>query len=312
MLSVKEAALSLGFDACGIAKAEALTEDAVFFKQWFSLGNHADMHFLERNFEKRIDPRELVSDCKSIVVVLMNYFPDQKQLDSAPQIAKYAYSSIDYHQILKTKLNELEQKIVEMFGSDSVSTHNQHLFVDSAPVLERRWAQRAGLGWIGKNKQLISKGLGSYTFIGILMLNIEMQYDIPVPNRCGTCTRCIDACPTNALNNNSLDARKCISDQTIESKNDINVELQDKLSNCAFGCDICADVCPWNAKWAKPHTHKELNQLSESEEFNALKWNFETWTQLSEQKFDDLFKNSALKRAGFTKLKRNIDILRLH
>ena len=310
MSLIKEAALFVGFDACGIAKAEFLTEDAAFLQQWLADGNHADMQYLERNFEKRVNPTLLVPGCKSVVVVLMNYFPEQLQDVAAPQIAKYAYSSIDYHQVLKSKLNELESKIIEIYGIESVSANHQHLFVDSAPVLERRWAQRAGLGWIGKNKQLIHPGLGSYTFIGVLMLNIQVEYDLPTPNRCGNCSRCIDSCPTKALNNNILDARKCISYLTIENKNEIPEEFNNNLSNCAFGCDICADVCPWNKKWAKPNSNKELNPFSKDEDFNFLNWNVEKWSDLSKEKFDIIFKNSAIKRAGFSKFKQNIEVLR--
>lgn len=309
MSLIKEAALSVGFDACGIAKAEALTEDAVFLKQWLTEGNQGDMHYLERNFEKRLDPRELVPGCKSVVVVLMNYFPDQKQNFSAPQIAKYAWSSIDYHEILKQKLKELELKIIDIYGFNCISANHQHLFVDSAPVLERRWAQHAGLGWIGKNKQLIHPGLGSYTFIGILTLNIETEYDTPALPHCGKCTQCIDACPTKALNHNILDARKCISYLTIESKNTIPVEFQDNLSNCAFGCDICADVCPWNKKWANPNDHKEFKLLAEKEISDFTNWDLETWLQLSKDKFNAIFKKSAFQRVGFQKLKENLEIL---
>ncbi len=305
MLSIKQAALSVGFDACGIAKAEALTEDAEFMIQWLANSHHADMHYLERNFEKRIDPRKLVPGCKSVIVVLMNYFPDQKQISSAPQIAKYAYSAIDYHTVLKAKLSELEKKICELFGSNCISSDYQHSFVDSAPVLERRWAQRAGLGWIGKHTQLIHPDLGSYTFIGILMLNIELEYDSVIPARCGTCTKCIVSCPTKALEDSSLDARRCISYLTIENKNDIPTEFQSKLSGCAFGCDICADVCPWNKKWAKQNVHTELIPA-----FDMLNWNSEAWKQLTDENFSLTFKHSAIKRAGFVKLKQNIEVLK--
>ena len=301
MSLIKEAALSVGFDACGIAKAELLTEDAAFFRQWLADGNHAEMHYLERNFEKRVDPTILVPGCKSVVVVLMNYFPEHLQNITAPQIAKYAYSATDYHEVLKQKLKELEQKICKMYGLISISANQQHIFVDSAPVLERRWAQLAGLGWIGKNKQLIHPCLGSYTFIGILMLNIEVEYDTPSPDRCGSCTQCIDSCPTNALNSKILDARKCISYHTIENKNRIPLELQDKLSNYAFGCDICADVCPWNKKWAIPNSHKELKPIN---------WDSVSLENVSEQDFNAIFKKSAIQRGGYKKLLQNIEILR--
>jgi len=301
---IKQTAFSLGFDACGIAKAEELTDDALFMQRWIADGNHAEMHYLERNNEKRSDPRKLVPGCKSVVVVLLNYFPESKQNPLAPRIAKYAYSETDYHNVLKSKLGDLEEKICANFGSDCVSNDHQHLFVDSAPVMERRWAERAGLGWIGKHTQLIHPGLGSYTFIGILMLNVELEYDSPIRPRCGTCNRCVDACPTKALSNNVLDARKCISYLTIESKKEIPAEYRNNLSNCTFGCDICADVCPWNLKWAKINSHSELNNVKE-----MLDWNFEKWLQLTEGDYNQNFRNSAIKRAGFAKLKQNMSIL---
>jgi epoxyqueuosine reductase len=313
MSTIKQFALSLGFDACGIAKAEDLKEDAAFLEQWLGEGKHGNMHYLERNFQKRTDPRILVPGCKSVVVVLMNYFPVQNQNPLAPQIAKYAYPATDYHLVLKTKLNELEHKICEVYGLESVNNDVQHTFVDSAPVLERRWAERAGLGWIGKHTQLIHPGLGSYTFIGILMLNIEAEYEKPIASRCGTCTRCIDACPTNALLNGSLDARRCISYLTIENKGEISIEFKSCLSGNALGCDICADACPWNAKWSKPHSHAELlpidsdKILSGSNNITMLQWDFKTWQQLTEKEFQQTFSHSAIKRAGFTKLKQNIE-----
>lgn len=301
---VKETALSVGFDACGIAKAEELTEDAEFMKDWLNNNYNGEMQYLERNFEKRIDPRVLVPGCKSVVVVLLNYYPEQKQIDKAPQIAKYAYSTVDYHTVIKAKLNELELRICAEFGSESINHNYQHTFVDSAPILERRWAQRAGLGWIGKHTQLIHPGLGSYTFIGILLLNIELEYDTPIRNHCGSCNRCIDACPTKALANSSIDARRCISYLTIENKNEIPTEFQTLLSGCALGCDICADICPWNAKWATSHSHTELHPNA-----CVLKWNVETWGNITEEQFKITFGLSAIKRAGFTKLKQNINLL---
>lgn len=315
MLSIKQLALSVGFDACGIAQAEALTEDAVFLRQWLDAGCHGDMNYLERNFDKRTDPRILVPGCKSVVVVLMNYFPGELQNPEAPQIAKYSYSATDYHIVLKERLASLEQKICDLHGPESVNPKVQHLFVDSAPVLERRWAERAGLGWIGRHTQLIRPGLGSYTFIGIILLNIETDYDIPITPRCGTCTKCIDACPTNALFDGSLDARKCISYLTIESKSNIPAEFEPLLSGNALGCDICADVCPWNAKWAIPHHHPELNphRAAENDYVNhsgsMLDWDFESWLQLTKEEFNHSFPNSAIKRAGFVKLKKNIEVL---
>ncbi|MDR3651444.1 MAG: tRNA epoxyqueuosine(34) reductase QueG [Paludibacter sp.] len=301
---IKQTALSVGFDACGIAKAEALIEDAVFMKKWLVEGNHADMHYLDRNFEKRINPQVLVPGCKSVVAVLLNYFPKQKQKPESPKVAKYAYSITDYHTVLKLKLKELEQKIGIKYGDDCISTSHQHLFVDSAPVLERRWAERAGLGWIGKHTQLIHPGLGSYTFIGILMLNIDLEYDLPILPHCGTCTKCMDACPTKAIENGTLNARRCISYLTIESKNAIPVEFQSKLSDYILGCDICADVCPWNTKWAKQNSHAELSPVT-----NILEWDKSEWQNLTEENYNSNFSYSAIKRAGFSKLKQNIDVI---
>ena len=300
---IKQAALSVGFDACGIAKAEALESDAEFMKQWLDEGKHGDMHWLARNFDKRTDPRVMVPGCKSVVVVLLNYFPEILQQPDAPRIAKYAYSQVDYHTVIKTKLNELEKQICEVYGNEVVALSYQHAFVDSAPVLERRWAERAGLGWIGKHTQLIHPGLGSYCFIGILMMNVELVYDAPIRSRCGSCTRCMDACPTGAINNGTIDARRCISYLTIENKETIPEEFHSKLSGCALGCDICADVCPWNKKWATPTTHTELSPVAE-----MLQWDKETWKALSKDKFDTLFRKSAIKRAGFSKLADNIRI----
>lgn len=302
---IKKSALELGFDACGIARAEELTDDAVYLRSWLAEGKHGEMGYLARNFEKRTDPRILVPGCKSVVVVLLNYYPQRLQQISSPKIAKYAYSIVDYHQVLKNKLSELERVIIEEFGSGVVNSIHQHSFVDSAPVLERRWAQRAGLGWIGKHTQLISEQAGSYAFIGVLMLNAEMEYDHPVRNRCGSCTRCMDACPTKAIANGSIDARRCISYLTIENKNEIPEEYRNQLSGCALGCDICADVCPWNRKWANANRHPELTPVEE-----LINWTPDDWENLKKDEFNRVFKTSAIKRAGFEKLSSNILVLK--
>ena len=309
-LFIKQAASQVGFDACGIAKADELHEDAIYLKQWLKEEKHGDMYFLTQNFEKRTDPRKLVPGSKSVVAVLLNYFPEKVQNTTAPQIAKYAYSAVDYHYVLKQKLKLLEQKITEKYGSEIVASNYQHSFVDSAPVLERRWAQLAGLGWIGKNRQLIHPGLGSFVFIGILMLNAETEYDEPIPNRCGKCTRCLDACPTEALENNGMNATKCISYLTIESKHGIDAQFHSKLSNYALGCDICADVCPWNKKWATANQHTGLSpEYQNSENNSVLDWDTESWQNLSKETFNIVFKNSAVKRAGYNKLMENIEYL---
>lgn len=301
---IKQSALSLGFDACGIAKAEALSDDALFFRAWLDQGKHGEMHYLERNFQKRTDPRELVSGCQSVVVVLMNYFPLNFQPETAPKIAKYAYPTLDYHWVMKTKLVQLEQKLVEHYGSDCVNGKLQHSFVDSAPVLERRWAERAGLGWIGKNMQLIHPEFGSFCFIGVLMLNIETDYDVPMKSRCGSCSLCLEACPTKALDGVGLDARRCISYLTIESKTEIPEAFQTQLSNYVYGCDICGDVCPWNRKKTKPSQHSEF-----SVQPTILSFDSEKWFQLTEEQFRQSFQHSAIQRAGYQKFKSNLNAL---
>lgn len=302
---IKDTAFSLGFDACGIAKADFLEEDAAYLRSWLNEGRNGEMHYLERNFEKRTDPRILVPGCKSVIVVLYNYYPSEKQNADAPQMAKYAYSAIDYHSIIKEKLSLLEQKLIVQFGNDIVSKDHQHSFVDSAPVLERRWAQRAGLGWIGKNTQLISPNFGSFVFIGTLMINQETDYDTPMLDYCGKCTRCLDACPTNALANREMDARRCISYLTIENKKDIPEEFIPYLANNMYGCDICADVCPWNKKWAHSHHKKELTAAP-----GMLDWDTETWNNMSKYEFKLAFMYSAVQRAGYEKLKGNIEALK--
>jgi len=301
---IKQAALSVGFDACGIAEAGVLTEDAGFMKQWLSEGQHGSMSYLERNFEKRTDPRQLVPGCKSVIVVLLNYFNAESQPQDAPKFAKYAWSATDYHQVIKTMLSELEELIIRQYGDLCFNQQVQHSFVDSAPVLERRWAQRAGLGWIGKHTQLIANGLGSYCFIGTLMMNAETKYDEPTPDRCGKCTRCIDACPTNALKGKSLNARKCISYQTIENRDEVEFEIRDKLSGRILGCDICAEVCPWNKKWAINHRHAALQPVEA-----ILNYKSTDWQNLTNEVFNSIFKKSAVRRVKFQKLKDNIAYL---
>jgi len=305
MSFIKQTALSIGFDACGIAKAQELSADAIFMQTWLSEGKQGEMFYLNRNFEKRIDPSILVPGCKSVVVLLMNYYPKDAQVQGLPKIAKYAHSEIDYHTIIKTKLKEFETLIVSEYGKDSVNPDFQHSFVDSAPVLERRWAQLAGLGWIGKHTQLIAPNIGSYCFIAVLMLNIELEYDKPIPDRCGTCTKCVVACPTKALDGKSLDARRCISYLTIEKKNAIDLEFQKLLSSCILGCDICADVCKRKKKWAKHHNHKELKPVDE-----IYYWKNDEWDNLTSEIFKQTFKSSAIKRAGFNKLSENIQLFK--
>lgn len=296
--AIKSEALHLGFDACGIAQTCLLESDAEYLSSWLSLGYHAQMSYMERYFDKRTDPRLLVENARSVVVVLFQYSPIHKQNEDAPQIATYAYGN-DYHYIVKSKLTQLKEFINrELIKSEGVC------FCDSAPVLERRWAERAGLGWIGKNCNLINQKLGSYFFIGELILDVELAYDTPVENRCGTCTRCLEACPTKALVSPScLDANRCISYLTIENKDTISPDLASRLSGYAFGCDICQDVCPWNKK-AAVHHHPELEAIP-----SLLNMSFDEWKGMSKSFFNRQFKYSPLKRAGYKKIMNTISFL---
>lgn len=290
---IQKAASSVGFNACGFARAEELTDDAAFLSQWISEGKNGTMQYLERNFEKRTDPRKLVPGCKTIIVLLLNFYPEHKQAVTSHKIAKYAYPEVDYHYTIRAKLQELETLISTEFGADCFSPDHQHSFIDSAPVLERRWAQKAGLGWIGKHTQLIAPGFGSYVFIATLMMNRELEaYDNAIRDRCGSCTRCIDACPTQALIPGTLDATRCISYLTIESKDPIPDELSTKLSGYRVGCDICADVCPWNNKWALPHLSPGLKPSAA-----ILNWTDKDWEEAQPETLRRYFRKSAIMRA---------------
>jgi epoxyqueuosine reductase len=296
--SIKTKAKDLGFLDCAIIPADILAEEEEHFKNWLKAGMHGEMGYMARNIEKRLDPRLLFENAKTVIVVLQNYFPQKTQKNpDAPVLSKYAYGT-DYHFVMKEKLRKLLAFIQEQTGPC-----NARPFVDSAPVLERTWARRAGLGWVGKNSNLISVEHGSFFFIGELILDIELPYDQPkqVADHCGTCTRCIDACPTKAIvANRAVDARKCISYQTIELKDELDKNLKGQFENRIFGCDICQDVCPWNLK-SNPHDeasfqpHPKLLELSKND-----------WHTMEKPVFNELFKNSAVKRAGFKGLKRNL------
>jgi epoxyqueuosine reductase len=295
--SIHAKALELGFAGCGFSRAEALPEDAARLQDWLDKGYHGDMGYMANHFEKRTNPTLLVEGSKSVISLLYSYYTDQRQGDpEAPIISKYAYGK-DYHFVLKEKMNLLFEFIKTEFGPVE-----GRVFVDSAPVLDRVWAKRAGLGWIGKNSNLISRKAGSFVFIGEIILDLELEYnEIPEGDFCGSCTRCIDACPTDAiLTNRTLDAQKCISYLTIENKGEIDETLKGKLSNRFFGCDICQDVCPWNRS-ALPHNEpafkpsEDLLHMSESQ-----------WNELNKDQYNKLFRESPVKRAGFKKLKQNI------
>jgi epoxyqueuosine reductase len=297
---IRQKAKALGFLDCGIAAAEFLAEEKPHLLAWLEKEMHGEMGYMARNVEKRLDPRLLVENARSVVSVLMNYFPSQQQADpQAPVISKYAYGT-DYHFVMKEKLGALLK-----FIQEEVANCTGRCFVDSAPVLDRAWAARAGLGWIGKNTNLISPEHGSFFFIGELIIDLELPATGQmVRNHCGNCTRCLDACPTKALvAPYVLDARRCISYQTIENKGEIDSTLKSQFENRVFGCDICQDVCPWNLK-SEPGNEPafapqpELMQLTKAE-----------WHELKKPRFDGLFRNSAVKRTGFEGLKRNLKFL---
>ncbi|MCK5730795.1 MAG: tRNA epoxyqueuosine(34) reductase QueG [Draconibacterium sp.] len=300
--SIKAKAKSLGLLECVIIPADSLYEEKEPFTNWLNNNMHGEMSYMARNIEKRLDPRLLHENAKTIIVVLQNYFPKNLQQDStAPMLSKYAYGT-DYHFVMKDKLKELLKFIQQEFPNCKGRP-----FVDSAPILERAWAKKAGLGWIGKNSNLISVEHGSFFFIGELILDIELPFDDIklVHDHCGNCTRCIDACPTKAIvASRIVDAKKCISYQTIELRGDLDESLKGKFENRVFGCDICQDVCPWNLK-SKPHNesnfkpHQKLLQLKK-----------EDWHAIEKPLFNELFKNSAVKRTGFKGLKRNLEFIR--
>ena len=293
---IKELAFKQGFTACGIAPAKELTEDAEHLKNWLGKGMHAGMQYMGNHFAKRIDPGKLVPGAKSVIVVLLNYYPvDIPNESSNLLISKYAYGK-DYHKVMKKMLKQLKDTI-----HTTLKPLAGRIFVDSAPVLERSLAAAAGLGWIGKNANLISPKHGSFVFIGELISDLELDYDNPIPDYCGGCTKCIRACPTKAIvSDKIIDCRKCISYWTIEHKDQIDESLKGSFNKWIFGCDICQDVCPWNKKTI-PHTVDEFTP-----EPDLLRMLQQDWQELTEDRFEQLFKGSAVNRAGFTGLKRNI------
>ncbi len=298
---IKAEALKLGFQFCGISKAGFLEEEAPRLESWLKNGYHGEMSYMENHFDKRLDPRKLVDGARSVISLSLNYFTDQEQDDaSAPKISKYAYG-MDYHFVIKDKLKLLMEAIRANIGEV-----NGRAFVDSAPVLDKVWAKKAGIGWIGKHSNLINKNTGSFFFLAELITDLELEYDvIPTNDHCGTCTRCIDACPTEAIvSPYKVDGSRCISYLTIELKNELPAEFRGKMDNWMFGCDICQDVCPWN-KFSV--LHKEQN-FSPHEDLLGLKK--ADWNEITVETFNKVFKNSAVKRTKFSGLKRNIDFLK--
>ncbi len=294
---IKNKALELGFSAIGISKAGYLEKESYQLKNWLKDGLHGEMQYMENNFGKRTNPNKLVEGAKSVVSVLLNYYPKENQGKGNYKISKYAFGK-DYHYVVKEKLNELLE-----FIQNEIGRVNGRAFVDSAPVMEKAWAAKSGLGWIGKNTNLISKKFGSFVFIGELIIDLELEYDEAIQNYCGTCTKCIDACPTSALNPYNLDARKCISYLTIEKKGELPPQMKGKWESWIFGCDKCQDVCPWNKK-VKPHKEPAFYPKQE-----LLTFTKEEWKNLDKARFKKLFKNSAIERTKFEGLKRNIDFL---
>lgn len=300
---VKATARSLGFDFCGIAKAAFLNEDARRLENWLQKGMQGNMEYMEHHFDLRTDPSKLVPGARSVITLLFNYFPAEIQTPEAPKVARYAYGK-DYHEIIREKLklflSLLKERIGEIQGRG---------FVDSAPVLERAWAQKTGLGWIGKNGNLINKQHGSYFFIATLITDLELQYDDPyVKDYCGSCTRCIDECPTDAiLPNKVVDGSKCISYFTIELKDAlIPNSMKGKFNNWLFGCDVCQEVCPWN-RFSKPHAEQQFTPLPA-----ILNFTKNDWEELTEESFKVIFKDSAIKRTKFKGIKRNLHFINDH
>lgn len=295
---IKAEALRLGFLSCGISEAGFLESEAPHLERWLNSQMHGQMYYMENNFDKRLDPRLLVEGAKSVVSLTLNYFPEEVQNADSFKISKYAYGE-DYHFVIKDKLKELlffiQREIGEVGG---------RVFVDSAPVLDKAWAAKSGLGWVGKNNNLITRKHGSFFFIAELIIDLDLEVDGPTTDHCGTCTKCIDACPTNAIESPYIvNESKCISYLTIELKDDIPSEFSNKLDDWMFGCDVCQDVCPWN-RFATPHTESRFipnNQL--------ISLDKREWTELTKETFNVIFNKSAIKRTKFEGLLRNIQFL---
>jgi len=296
---VKQLANRHGFKHIGISKAERLDEEAILLEKWLNQNMHGEMSYMENHFDMRVDPTKLVPGAKSVISLLINYATDEVQADpNAPKISKYAFGR-DYHKIIRKQLKHFLHDLRAEFGQ--VEGRG---FVDSAPVLERAWAKRAGIGWIGKHSLILNKDEGSWFFIAVLITDLELNPDSQVQDHCGTCTKCMDACPTDAIEQPYVvNGSKCISYFTIELKNAIPEEFQGKMENWMFGCDICQDVCPWN-RFSKKHQQTAFQPKPELLEFTK-----QDWQELTHEIFDEIFEGSAVKRTGFDGLKRNIKFL---
>lgn len=297
---IKEEALRLGFDSIGVSKAEFLENEASRLEAWLKSGFHGQMSYMENHFDKRLDPTLLVPGAQSVISLAYNYFPKEFQREDSYKLSKYAYGE-DYHLVVKDKLRDLVSSMQERLGS-----FHARVFTDSAPIMERSWAQRSGLGWIGKHSLLISKSKGSYFFLAEIITDLELEADMPFStDHCGTCTRCVDACPTEAIiPDKTVDASKCISYFTIELKDEIPVEFREKFEDWMFGCDICLDVCPWN-RFSLPHSEPRFEPRSE-----ILDYSKKDWEEITEDLFKELFANTAVERTKFSGLKRNLKFLK--
>ena len=296
---IKNEAKRLGFISCGISRAEFLEDEAPRLEKWLKMKMNGEMKYMENYFEKRLDPTKLVDDAKSIISLSYNYFPEDLQNKEAPKISKYAYG-MDYHYVIKEKLNFfltfIKDKIGDVYG---------RAFVDSAPILEKAWAAKSGIGWVGKNSNLITKQVGSFYFLAELIVDLDLDYDRIESDHCGECTACIDSCPTEAIAQPYVvDGSKCISYFTIELKENIPKEFKGKFDDWVFGCDICQDVCPWN-KFSKPHKEPLFKTNSE-----LIKMSRDEWNEITEETFNKIFKNSALKRTGYKGLTRNLNFIK--
>ena len=296
---IKTEAKRLGFLSCGVSKADFLEEEAPRLEKWLNKNMHGEMQYMENHFDKRLDPSLLVDGAKSVISLLLNYCPQETQKNDTYKISKYAYGQ-DYHHVIKSKLRQIQE-----FISEEIGEVNGRAFVDSAPVLDKAWAAKSGLGWIGKHSNLLTQQIGSFYFIAELIVDLELEYDSPVTDHCGSCTACIDACPTEAIvEPYVVDGSKCISYFTIELKNEIPTSVKDKFDDWIFGCDVCQDVCPWN-RFSKAHREPLFNPHPE-----LLAMTKKDWEEITEDVFKKIFKKSAVKRTKYSGLERNIKFLK--
>ena len=296
---IKNEAKRLGFISCGISRAEFLEDEAPRLEKWLKMKMNGEMKYMENYFEKRLDPTKLVDDAKSIISLTYNYYPEDLQNKEAPKVSKYAYG-MDYHYVIKEKLN-----FFLTFIKDKIGDVHGRAFVDSAPILEKAWAAKSGIGWVGKNSNLITKQVGSFYFLAELIVDLDLDYDTIESDNCGQCTACIDSCPTEAITEPYVvDGSKCISYFTIELKENIPQEFKGKFDDWVFGCDVCQDVCPWN-KFSKPHKEPLFQSSSE-----LMKMSRDEWNEITEETFNKIFKNSAVKRTGYKGLTRNLNFIK--